>query len=355
MPPASIQGLFPRLLVASGLTLLLLLALSGSALAHVKWFAPYDLVCPPRPLFSVVTGTYFMAFCGIMVAVMFITDYIDVLLTHRAPRLNEWIHRSTAWFEPNVYLFMRIGVFGFLVAVSLYGNVLLTPELKTAWVWVPWLQGALALFVIHPRTAWITALGLVFLYACAIYSYGWFHLLDYPIFLGVAFYLFVMARYGQEKAVLALTVLRVFTGITLLWAGMEKFAYPDWSFELLRARPSVSFGFDPEFFMVAAGFVEFTAAFLVITVAIAARAASALLLFIFSSAIPEFGVVDAVGHAVIIVVLIALIFSHNPIAEKLETRRGTAATAALSVALYFVVFALELVLFYFLHWVAYGR
>lgn len=355
MPTAFTPGSKARLLLTCLLALLFLLSLSGTAVAHVKWFAPYDLLCPPRPLFSVVSGTYFMVFCAVMVAVMFMTAYIDVLLTHRAQAVNVWVQRSTDWFEPNIYLFMRIGVFGFLVAVSIYGNVLLTPELKTDWVWVRWFQLALAIFVIHPRTAWITALGIVVLYICAIYSYGWFHLLDYPIFLGVAFYLFVMARFGREKAVLALTVLRVFTGITLLWAGMEKFAYPDWSFELLRARPSVSFGFDPEFFMVAAGFVEFTAAFLVITVSIAARAASALLLFIFSSAIPEFGVVDAVGHAVIIVVLIALIFSHNPIAEKLETRRGTAATAALSVALYFTVLVLEMGLFYSTHWLAYGN
>ena len=341
--------------VAKVLLTLLVLLLSDAALAHVKWFAPYDLLCPPRPLFSMMTGQYFVMFCGIMVGVMFITAYVDVLLTHRAVGLNSLVLRSSVWFAPNVYLFMRMGVFGFLVAVSIYGNVLLTPELKTDWVWVPWLQMLMALLVIHPRTAWLTAIGICVLYGCAIYAYGWFHLLDYPIFLGVAFYLFTMSRFGEQRAVLALLILRVFTGVTLLWAGMEKFAYPDWSFPLLLQRPNLSFGFDPEFFMVAAGFVEFTAAFLLITVSLAARVASALLLLIFSSAIPEFGVVDAVGHAVIIVVLIALIFSHNPIAEKLETRKGTAVTAMVSVGLYFLALAAEASLFYGTHWLAYGK
>jgi hypothetical protein len=354
MTPVARPGLFLRLPLASFLTALLLLPLSGAAWAHVKWFAPYDLICPPRPLFSVMTGGYFVMFCGVMVALMFMTAYVDVMLTHRAGGVNQLVQRISDWFEPNVYLLMRIGVFGFLTAVSIYGNVLLTPELKTDWKWVPWLQMAMALLVLHPRTAWVTALGICVLYGIAIYQYGWFHLMDYPIFLGVAFYLFTMSRYGEKKAVLALTVLRVLTGITLLWAGMEKFAYPDWSFPLLLQRPGMAFGFDPEFFMVAAGFVEFTAAFLVITVSIAARAASALLLLIFSAAIPEFGVVDAVGHAVIIVVLIALIFSHNPIAEKLETRKGTAVTATVFVALYFVALALEGGFFYGTHWLAYG-
>ena len=340
--------------LAFKLLALSVLLFSGAAFAHVKWFAPYDMLCPPRSLFAVMSGQYFAAFCGVMVGVMFMTSYIDVMLTHRAAALNGLVHRVSVWFEPNVFLFMRIGVFGFLVAVSIYGNVLLTPELKTTWAWVPWLQMLMAALVIHPRTAWLTSIGLVVLYGCAISQYGWFHLLDYPIFLGVAAYLFMMSRYRDKYAMQALTTMRVFTGITLLWAGMEKFAYPDWSFPLLAQRPNVAMGFEPEFFMVAAGFVEFTAAFLVMTVSIAARVSSVLLLFIFTSAIPEFGVVDAVGHAVIIVVLIALIFSHNPIAEKLEIRSGTAATAALSVTLYFTALALEAGFFYATHWLAYG-
>jgi hypothetical protein len=355
MTPASFSGQLHSSKFAPSALVLLFLLCSSAALAHVKWFAPYDLMCPPRPLFSVVTGTYFLPFCAVMVVVMFATAYIDDLLTHRAAALNGLVQRVSVWFEPNIYVFMRMGVFGFLVAVSIYGNVLLTPELKTTWAWVPWFQMLLAVLVIHPRTAWLTGLGICMLYGCAIYQYGWFHLLDYPIFLGVAFYLFTMSRYGNQRVVLALTVLRVLTGVTLLWAGMEKFAYPDWSFPLLVQHPNLSLGFDPEFFMVAAGFVEFTAAFLVITVSIAARAASVVLLFIFTSAIPEFGVVDAVGHAVIIVVLIALIFSHNPIAKRLETRKGTTATAALCVGLYFAALAFEGAFFYFTHWLAYGR
>ena len=354
MTPASAPSTFSYSQLAFKLLALSVLLFSGVTFAHVKWFAPYDMLCPPRSLFSVMSGQYFAAFCGVMVAVMFMTSYVDVMLTHRASSLNGLVQRVSVWFEPNVFLFMRIGVFGFLVAVSIYGNVLLTPELKTTWTWVPWLQMLMAAMVIHPRTAWLTAIGLVVLYGCAITQYGWFHLLDYPIFLGVAFYLFMMSRYREKHMTLALTTLRVFTGITLLWAGMEKFAYPDWSFPLLAQRPNVAMGFEPEFFMVAAGFVEFTAAFLVITVSIAARVSSVLLLFIFTSAIPEFGVVDAVGHAVIIVVLIALIFSPNPIAQKLETRKGTAATAALSVTLYFTALALEAGFFYATHWLAYG-
>lgn len=328
--------------------------LSSAAFAHVKWFAPYDLLCPPRPLFSVVNGAYFKGFCVIMVFVMFATAYIDVLLTQRARALNELVHKASDFFEPNAFLLIRVGVFLFLLAVSYLGNVLLTPELQTEWPWVRWLQLLMAVMVLLPKTAYLSSIGLGFLYLCAIYQYGWFHLLDYPIFLGVAAYLFIMSRYGEKKSELALTVLRVFTGITLLWAGMEKFAYPEWSFPLLKERPGVSFGFDPEFYMVAAGFVEFTAAFLLMTVSIAARVASALLLVIFSAAIPEFGVVDLIGHFVIIIVLIVLIFTHNPIADKFKMHKHTAWAAVVFVLLYFGALMVEGGLFYAAHWLAYG-
>ena len=342
-----------RLTVLS-FTVLCFILLSSGALAHVKWFAPYDLLCPPRPLFHVVNGVYFKTFSLAMIAVMFATAYIDALLTERAHTLNRLVQQITVFFQPNAFLLIRTGVFFFLLAVSYLGNVLLTPELQTDWPWVRWLQLLMALLVILPKTAFLTAVGIAILYLGAIYQYGWFHLLDYPIFLGVAAYLFVMSRYGEEKSALALTILRLLTGVTLLWAGMEKFAYPEWSFPLLKERPGVSFGFEPEFFMVAAGFVEFTAAFLLMTVSIAARAASALLLFIFTAAIPEFGVVDLIGHFVIIIVLIVLIFSHNPIAEKLDTRKGTTAAALLCVMLYFGALAAQGSLFYAAHWLAYG-
>ncbi len=340
--------------LASQFAILCFIVCSSAALAHVKWFAPYDLLCPPRPLFSVVYGTFFLTFCGFMMPVIFVTAYIDVLLAQRAHGLNELVTKVSNFFEPNAFLLLRTGVFLFLLAVSYMGNVLLTPELQTEWPWVRWLQLLMALLVVMPKTAFLTAIGLAFLYVCAIYQYGWFHLLDYPIFLGVAAYLFIMSRYGEEKSALALTVLRVLTGVTLLWAGMEKFAYPEWSFPLLKERPSVSLGFDPEFYMVAAGFFEFTAAFLLMTVSIAARVASALLLVIFSAAVPEFGIVDLVGHFVIIIVLIVLIFTHNPIADTFNAFKNPTSAAALFVVLYFAALAAIGSLFYAAHWLAYG-
>ena len=50
-----------------------------------------------------------------------------------------------------------------------------------------------------------------------------------------------------------------------MWGAVEKWAYPQWTFPLLEARPYLTFGLAPEDFMVLAGFVEFAFAFHILT------------------------------------------------------------------------------------------
>ena len=52
-------------------------------------------------------------------------------------------------------------------------------------------------------------------------------------------------------------LLRWAAGITLMWASIEKWAYPEWSYPLFIEHPGMSLGFTPEFYMRAAGAVEF--------------------------------------------------------------------------------------------------
>ena len=71
--------------------------------------------------------------------------------------------------------------------------------------------------------------------------------------------------------------------------------------------------------MVAAGFVEFCCAYLLIAGGLSARASAFILQFFFVSAIYYFGVVDAIGHSVIIVVLTLLILAENPFPLRFQT------------------------------------
>ena len=92
-----------------------------------------------------------------------------------------------------------------------------------------------------------------------------------------------------------------------MWASIEKWAYPQWSFPLFIQHPAVTMGFDDEFFMRAAGVVEFTLSFALLWTPLVRRCAATILCAMFVGAIFEFGMIDAIGHAPIVVVLFAIV------------------------------------------------
>ena len=92
-----------------------------------------------------------------------------------------------------------------------------------------------------------------------------------------------------------------------MWASIEKWAYPEWSFPLLLEHPSMTLGFSVDFFMRAAGSVEFALAFALMWTPLVRRIAAVLLAAMFVSAVAEFGKIDLIGHTLIVVVLFAIV------------------------------------------------
>ena len=68
----------------------------------------------------------------------------------------------------------------------------------------------------------------------------------------------------------------------------------------------MTMGYDAEFFMQAAGVIEFTLAFALIWTPLVRRVSAIMLAAAFIAAIAQFGKIDAIGHALIIVVLLAI-------------------------------------------------
>ena len=101
-----------------------------------------------------------------------------------------------------------------------------------------------------------------------------------------------------------------------MWASVEKWAYPEWSYPLFISHPEVAMGYDPAFFMRAAGVVEFTLSFALLLTPLVRRCAAILLTATFVSAIGEFGKIDAIGHAPIIAVMIAIAVSRGEARES---------------------------------------
>lgn len=332
--------------------LIFLLWFPTRADAHVKWFAEFNLVCPPRSPSEIIFGDYFLLFCLFTAPLMFAVAYADrhpIINRNRLARVSADL---TDQVEPYFPMALRLGVSAFFSAAAAYGGFLITPDLKTEAGWVPYVHVAIAGVALLPHAAFLAGFGIIALYGYAMTQFGLYHLLDYPIFLGVAAHLIIVSLFGPQQAVAAHNVMRWATGITLLWAGIEKFAYPEWSFDLLDAQPALTFGFASDFYMVSAGFVEFCCAFLLITGMLSARIAALILQFFFLSAIYYFGVIDAIGHSGIIVVLSILILSHNPAASLFEFG-GRARTALIHTIFYFVLLYLFIVIYFNAHYLSY--
>lgn len=274
------------------------------ASAHVKWFCAYDVAGQPRGLENVLCQDFELL---VGVAIFWLLAGCLIEGTPLGEAMMQAISRATYHLRINTELLVRAICGFFFVTIWAMGGVLLTPELKTTSTFIPLLQLAIAAGMLSRPTLPLSALGIVVLFGCAVRDYGAFHLADYPIFLGVAAYLALTGLQRNLFGISPLSIVRCATAITLMWASVEKWAFPEWSFPLFIEHPALSFGFDSEFYMRAAGVVEFTLAFALLWTPLVRRCAAIVLAGMFISACFEFGKLDMIGHSAIIAVLIAII------------------------------------------------
>ena len=284
----------------------LLLLLPGHSQAHIKWFCAYDTTVPPLPISDVLTPT-FAAVAIMFCSLMFVAYVVDraVNASDWAKRLDNSIFRSE--FCTNTIIRAAVGIL-FLVLWDT-GGIILTPELKTTSTLVPLLQLAIAASMLFRFTLKFGAVGIMALYVYAVQEYGAFHMMDYPIFPGVAVYLFLTGVKSPYLCALRLPVLYTGVAVTMMWGAIEKFGYPYWTFPLLATHQDLTLGFSFEQFMYIAGFVEFSLAFFMVTGTALLRLPCVALMLLMVSAVPEFGKVDAVGHLLIIAGLVAMVIA----------------------------------------------
>lgn len=278
------------------------------AAAHIKWFYPYDLSAAPRNMGEVLNAN-FAALYVLSIVCIYVFFYID-RLWYRKKFLNAqlsglvvsqnvagWIIRAATAF-----LFVMLFFYG------LQNNALfLTPELHTELPYVKWLQLVMVAAVFWRVTTPIAGLGILALYGISIHYYGLYHLIDYMFFLGLAVFLILLPLQDDRWMRARYITLFASTGLTIGWGAIEKFAYPQWTYPLLQDQPFLLMGMDPGFYMTLAGFVEFNLAFILLSSAsVASRMLALVLNTVFMLAIYMFGLIDAVGHAIIIAVLVVL-------------------------------------------------
>src|SRR6185369_1317562 len=112
-------------------------------------------------------------------------------------------------------------------------------------------------------------------------------------------------------------------------------------------------GLNPTVIVMGAGFVEFCLAFVLIFGRLASQVAAVTLLSVMISAVPVVGILDLIGHLPILVVLIILAATRNPIGRIAPdaARRGSELNTPVS----FVVSVPGFIAAYYLgHVMAYG-
>jgi hypothetical protein len=278
-------------------------ASAGSAWAHVKWFCAYDVAGQPRGLENVLCPD-FEFLIGVSVLALIVGCLVEG--TPIGDFMLRSIDRVTAYVRDNTEMMFRVGVGFFFVAIWGAGGILLTPELKTDSTIVAVIQLGIAAGMLSRRTMPLSGLGIAVLFAIAVWQYDAFHMADYPVFLGIGAYLALVGLQKEPYGVRAIDVVRWTAGITLMWASIEKWAYPEWSFPLMIQHPAMTLGFDTEFFMRAAGAIEFALAFSLLWTPLVRRIGAVVLTGMFVSAVFEFGKIDLIGHTLIVVVLLAI-------------------------------------------------
>jgi hypothetical protein len=307
------------------------------AAAHIKWFCPFDVSETPKSLIWALDPR-FLCLILVAVSVFTIAGLIGNTILGRAIIWS--IDRVTAGERRSTEVLMRSVYAAFFVSLWTVGGIIMTPELTTSAAWISWLQLAIAGCFVWRGTLIFSAAGVVFLYGYALVHYGLFHLMDYPIFIGAAGYFAMVGLERTRWHVTPLDVVRCAASVTLMWASVEKWGYPQWTYPLFLTHPEMAMGFSPDFYMKAAGVVEFSLAFALIGTALMRRTAAIILASMFVAAILEFGKIDAIGHAPIIIVMLAIAADNTP---------GPSHSALRAPALYLVALVVVVAAYYASH------
>ena len=296
-------GAFWRLM-ACIVTVATIASLPIAAEAHVKWFAPYDLTAAPRQPFAIWSNEFGQLALAAVLA-LWLGSIVETTRFGRSVLIG--LDLLTQSFRPRIDVFLRSCLAAFFIALWSRGGIILTPELATNNASVEWLQAGIAAGMFWRPSMAFSGIGIVALYAYGVASYGPFHMLDYPIFLGFAAYCVLRGMRRDVVGTLPGTVVRWSIAITLMWASVEKWAYSEWTFPILDLHPAIALGFSHSFFMTASGMVEFVLAFALIWTPLVRRLSAIILGTTFISAIFEFGKIDAIGHLPIIAALAGII------------------------------------------------
>ncbi len=331
-------------------TSILCMTLSPQSHAHVKWFAPYIVQAEPQPIGMTLTNFWFWLAIVLVTAFLVATRFVEQ--SDLGANVTKMMDRITDPLWLRLDDFVRAVIAGFFVAIFAVGGVYLTPDLKTPAEWVSWVQLLIAAGIFSKRTMPLSAAGIIGLWLLALRDYDLFHLFDYlALGVGVAAYLVLAASAREDWRKHRFEVLRWAVAIALMWSSLEKFAYPDWFYPLVEERPFLTFGIPRDAFIPMAGVSEFTLGFGLLATPLMRRLSAIGLLVIFTSAVFPFGRVDMIGHALIMMIIVAIAVDHTRELNFMNAIRRNIVLLPVSLAGFLAVFVIS---YWGLHAAIYG-
>jgi hypothetical protein len=288
--------------VASALAWAGLCVLPAAAHAHVKWFSEFSYADQPLTLKDAGTPTFW----GLVL--LSIATIAALVVLERLANRARWYKAIDGWlsqFRGSGVVVMRIGAFATLL-LSWQAGVLLAPELTEPAEWIGWLQFVAALLLLFRPT--VPAAGLIFigLYALGVAQFGMFHMLDYPLFLGVGYFLLVSQAKSVRLRESGLPVLYFTLGFCLMWLAAEKVVYPQWALYILQGHPELTLGLDHRFFLVSCALIEFSLGYLLVVCLFERPLALTITLTFFLTS-SVFGRREVIGHTIIHTALIVFL------------------------------------------------
>jgi hypothetical protein len=316
------------------------LALASVSHAHVKWFAPYIVETKPQPISATLSDIWFWLAIGLVLFFLVATRLVED--TRFGANLTALMDRATDPLWLRLDDFVRSVIAMFFVAIFAVGGVYLTPDLKTPADWVSWSQFAIAVGVFSKRTMPLSAAGIIGLWLLALRDYQLFHLLDYlALGIGVAAYLVLASSQNESWRKHRFEVLRWAVAIALMWSSLEKFAYPGWFAPLVEERPFLTFGLPRDVFIPMAGVAEFTLGFGLLATPLMRRLSALALLVIFTLAVFPFGRIDLIGHALIMMIIVAIAVDHTRELNFMTSIRRNVSLLPLSLAGFLAAFVVS--------------
>ncbi len=285
-----------------GITMVLVFFLQWPLYAHVKWFSPFSFAEKPLTLSEILTPL-FLTFAVASTLAIGLTVYLDNVLIS-LPWYKK-VEMQLSRYADKSDLIIRVAT-GAVLLLSWHSQTWLVPELMVFNPWIELFQLVLAFLILFNRYTRYAGAGVILLYLIALLIHGILHLFDYLYILGVGYYLIVASSSKKNLRALALPGLYASVGFSLCWVAIEKIVYPQWALDIFTQRPYLTMGFDPDFFLLSAAFVEFSLGFLLI-VCLLQRPIALAITLLFISTTFVFGKLEFVGHAIVHAVLIVFI------------------------------------------------